>query len=400
MKMLFSHSTKYRIYAILGILIAITITGCGSESPTYKTPKRISKPIHLKVEEPQERTYSDSLYSELEFLTLKGFEQGLIGHINKVIVNDEKIFALDRDYSKSIYAFDKSGNHLFTIGKKGGGPGEFTVIEDFDIHADSILIYDSGNGRISIFDMDGKFKSQGPKLSRIGVIPDAISFKDNKIYSYSQASCGDFGCYTLTVTDLNNELIHADVPNNHLKSFFVDFGKNQFRHKENIYLAQIFNDTLYQIGKDDSMLTPFVLDYERSSQELETINKAVKDRREGLGKLLKARVNIGTVKVYANDSHIWLQNLDDNKLKNIIISISEKQAFSFKNVLFDAERTIPFSDIVGSDNERFIFYVGNEQLLSLKNSENSALKDSEKLDMVNEETNGLLVFAKILLNNE
>lgn len=50
-----------------------------------------------------------------------------------------------------------SGEYLFSIGAAGEGPGEFTS-PDCIVHAgDSILIFDSMGGRVSVFDSSGAF---------------------------------------------------------------------------------------------------------------------------------------------------------------------------------------------------------------------------------------------------
>jgi DNA-binding beta-propeller fold protein YncE len=51
-----------------------------------------------------------------------------------------------------------SGNHLFDIGKRGKGPGEFNLPRDVAIGKDGQLyVVDGGNFRIQVFDRNGKY---------------------------------------------------------------------------------------------------------------------------------------------------------------------------------------------------------------------------------------------------
>jgi DNA-binding beta-propeller fold protein YncE len=58
-----------------------------------------------------------------------------------------------------VRVFDaQSGQHLFDIGKRGTGPGEFNLPRDVALGLDGrIYVVDGGNFRVQIFDRDGKY---------------------------------------------------------------------------------------------------------------------------------------------------------------------------------------------------------------------------------------------------
>lgn len=61
-------------------------------------------------------------------------------------------------HKHSIEVFELSGKHLFTIGKRGDGPGEFNYPTDLDIDSQgNLVVADAMNARIQILDPDGKF---------------------------------------------------------------------------------------------------------------------------------------------------------------------------------------------------------------------------------------------------
>lgn len=77
----------------------------------------------------------------------------------KIAINSEnKILVLDEGNCR-VLKFDRDGNYIQTIGRKGQGPGEFE--DPWEIHLDSkdqIYIYDFRRRNIQVFDNDGNFK--------------------------------------------------------------------------------------------------------------------------------------------------------------------------------------------------------------------------------------------------
>lgn len=64
---------------------------------------------------------------------------------------------LDTDQHR-VVAYDAEGNKLFTIGKRGGGEGEFNMPTHGAVGPDGTLyVLDAGNFRVQAFDKDGHF---------------------------------------------------------------------------------------------------------------------------------------------------------------------------------------------------------------------------------------------------
>jgi sugar lactone lactonase YvrE len=75
----------------------------------------------------------------------------------------ERVYAVDIGGVSSelhrVRVFDaRTGDHLFDIGKRGSGEGEFNLPRDVAIGKDGHLyVVDGGNFRVQVFDRDGKF---------------------------------------------------------------------------------------------------------------------------------------------------------------------------------------------------------------------------------------------------
>jgi hypothetical protein len=70
---------------------------------------------------------------------------------------DGRLFIQDNSSSTFLQSFDSDGRSLPDIGRRGRGPGEFEFARHVTIANDSIYVHDAVLGRISIFDLDGRF---------------------------------------------------------------------------------------------------------------------------------------------------------------------------------------------------------------------------------------------------
>jgi DNA-binding beta-propeller fold protein YncE len=112
-----------------------------------------------------------------------------------------RIYAVDIGGSSSnhhsVMVFDaKSGEHLFDIGKRGTGDGEFNLPRDTVIAPDgSIYVVDGGNFRVQKFTPDGKFISKFGSIGRQGGQfsrpKEAAVDKDGNVYVID-AAFGNF----------------------------------------------------------------------------------------------------------------------------------------------------------------------------------------------------------------
>jgi DNA-binding beta-propeller fold protein YncE len=112
-----------------------------------------------------------------------------------------RVYAVDIGGSSSnehkVLVFDaKSGAHLFDIGKRGTGNGEFNLPRDAVVAPDgSLYVVDGGNFRVQKFTADGKFISAfgsiGRQLGEFSRPKEAAVDKDGNVYVID-AAFGNF----------------------------------------------------------------------------------------------------------------------------------------------------------------------------------------------------------------
>lgn len=93
-----------------------------------------------------------------------------------------------------------SGKHLFDIGKRGKGPGEFNLPRDVAVGKDGKLyVVDGGNFRIEVFDHDGKYlQSWGSAGKQLGTFarPKEIAADPSGNIYVADAAFGNFQIFS------------------------------------------------------------------------------------------------------------------------------------------------------------------------------------------------------------
>lgn len=154
----------------------------------------------------------------------------------------------------------KKGDHLFDIGKRGNGPGEFNLPRDVAVGKDGRLyVVDGGNFRVQIFDHDGKylksFGSIGKQVGNFARPKEIASDKEGNLYVVDTAF-GNFQIFNPEGELLMfiGERSEADMPTRYMlpsgiavdedgRIYFVD----QWFRRLDVYRP-------YSIGPNDGFL--------------------------------------------------------------------------------------------------------------------------------------------------
>ena len=91
-------------------------------------------------------------------INLEEHESDYIGIIHKIIVEENRIFLLDKS-RKQVLVFSLDGKFARAIGRSGEGPGEFRYLYTMDVKGNLIACFDQGNLRITLFDTSGAFRT-------------------------------------------------------------------------------------------------------------------------------------------------------------------------------------------------------------------------------------------------
>lgn len=99
-----------------------------------------------------------SVTEELRIGSIDGDGADVFGRITAFTVDAAGRFWVLEGQSQELRVFDASGRHVRTVGRRGGGPGEFRQAVRVDHAPDGhIWVADPGNGRVSRFDTAGVY---------------------------------------------------------------------------------------------------------------------------------------------------------------------------------------------------------------------------------------------------
>ena len=187
----------------------------------------------------------------------------LLKNIRQVEVFEEFLFI--RDNESEIKVFDMEGSFVRTIGKKGQGPGEYTLCPglSIDMHNKRILL--ETNVGIMIYDIAGNF------INKIPERPINSFYINNFYYSVEERLSNDGEKYYqdthFSIYDKDYNIISTSLRNRYETSTLRVQGrvltKPTFQDGEDIYFyisryfAQSKQDTVFLI--DNHQLSPFLV---------------------------------------------------------------------------------------------------------------------------------------------
>lgn len=77
--------------------------------------------------------------------------------VEDIAILDDGGVAVANRGSEQVRLFDAEGRHLLSFGRKGSGPREFRLLSLVEAYGDSLLVYDEGNDRITVWSRGGRF---------------------------------------------------------------------------------------------------------------------------------------------------------------------------------------------------------------------------------------------------
>ncbi len=154
-------------------ILAVALTACGRADHGAAVVHVDTLPngaIHVRSEGAQWAPGAG--WRAVPDLTLGGDDAGEIDltDIRGLAVDaQDRIYLLDNQ-NAAIHVFDATGRRVRTIGRRGGGPGEFNQPIGIAIHGARLIAVDQGNVRITEFDTSGAVMATHPRsYANIGV---------------------------------------------------------------------------------------------------------------------------------------------------------------------------------------------------------------------------------------
>lgn len=173
--------------SFLSLMLIVSFISCNQNKTKWKGSIEVVDGVPI-VKNPKEGLWDSkenvaaAINKKLQIGELYGPDEFLFVNIQDVAVNSSgDIFIADRELNE-IRKFNKQGEYIQTLGKKGEGPGEFLRIWKVSINSNQeLLAYDRNLDRVSIFSDNGKHIETTKRLSTTPKIyPNRIFDIDRK----------------------------------------------------------------------------------------------------------------------------------------------------------------------------------------------------------------------------
>jgi len=221
-----------------------------------------------------EKQKIDTIIQSYFYLPLQTNKNCLIGKIDKIVINNNRIYILDKAQTKSIFVYDINGKFVFKINKIGKGLGEYDNIRDFDIDmSGNQIVVLCPNFRKLIFynTTNGLFL----KEQKLDFRP--LSFIKVNLNRYL------FDCKVKLEKNMgNNMLMVADsfgnIPIGYFpRTNYTSTEKTPFsRFKDYIYYCSNYNDTIFSY-RNDTLLKKYYIDFGKRKLDITSLPKELFD---------------------------------------------------------------------------------------------------------------------------
>jgi hypothetical protein len=176
------------VSSILLISTFMLLVSCGKEKAKWKGTITEENGVTV-VRNPKEPMYGEDIFNCREELSIgekEGSEEYMFSQVIDLGVDDEeRIYILDFQEAQ-IKVFDKKGEYLRTIGKRGQGPGEIQRPMNLVITpGGQILVNDRGARFLHFFTLSGEYLRSVSQATAFHLSRPKVDSKDNIVARYS-----------------------------------------------------------------------------------------------------------------------------------------------------------------------------------------------------------------------
>ena len=234
----------------------------GSNKITPKSTSISSPCIKVNFNEMKDISETRSLFfKSFRRIQLETDTSMLIGNIDKIILNGDRIYIIDKNITSSIFIFNQNGRFVNKISRKGEGPNEYINLHDmfYDKIENTINIISwAGNGsqyKIMSFNRDGYklMKQFSPEL----VFYQAERMKDGRyiFHSKNQSSLPGISMDVSIYSNTLNRLFDGIKIPSYILNKTLFSSQYLFEDKKgNFYSTSAYTTDIYKIESDSVCL--------------------------------------------------------------------------------------------------------------------------------------------------
>jgi hypothetical protein len=187
---------------------------------------------------------TSDLIKDIRFIPLETTADNIIGGISKIIKNKDRYYILDASIGK-ILVFETNGKYLFSFGKIGKGPEEFTKLVAISIDSKNDVIYLLDNGRKIIkTDLNGKFILEKNAPSEYNRIQNIVAH-DGFLYGASGQQEGIEKMFQIIQFDELLNPVNYFLPYEYSFPGILSFANRLYEFNNTVNFVNVFENKIY-----------------------------------------------------------------------------------------------------------------------------------------------------------
>ena len=289
-------------------------------------------------------------FRHIELIPLETNNNVVVGSVGKIIFHQNRYYVFDEHHAQeAVHIFDESGKFIFTINKRGKGPGEYTELTDVIINPFT------GNlnllnpwGFVIIYDLQGNYVKTSHKVTNaeLPVVHKLIALNDKIFVFYSGYRNPKIIYYDME----EMKILHQEYEEN--PALHVFWGKTFYEYRGQWYFYRLFDNAIYELSSN-SMVKSYTLDFGKHNYN---VNK--------MGNLFQIKDPRNDPKKFTSQFSYILSEIGQNN-RYVMAQIRLPKEDRLVNIMYD--KSVQQCKLVGQFDESVGFnpiVVTNEFVLS------------------------------------
>ncbi|NVK84038.1 MAG: 6-bladed beta-propeller [Cytophagia bacterium] len=360
------------------LFLCLVIANCSESKSSGIVFKDGFASIPIDIDAPK-RNLSDFVET-VEVIQLEETPNSLMGSILEYEKIGENII-LRNFNTNSVIQFTEEGKYISSFSKSGNGPKEYSFILSFWVDGESVFIYDSPNGRVQEYDIQGIHKSS-TRISQSAI--NSIISKSGKFYlSTIRPIEGTHRFYTIML-DSNGAPIDMQIPYEYGKLIINGWGYSDFALLEGELMHHYANNDTVYIQRDGQFEPYISFDFGdnwawKGVGEIESM--------EDFDAVTRQKGKVFTIAPIVSNDQVYLSYLHEGSTPSILVDLKTGKSATIRDGYSSELRPIKYeagqlvyvanstvlADFVNSLNQVEVKYLGHASLESIESSENPAL---------------------------
>lgn len=189
----------------------------------------------------------ENIFDHISFLSID-HNNMFLPNAAKIIYKNSEIYISD---GFILYMYDSNGKLAGLIDKKGKAKGEYLAITDFGVSNDKIILLDSKNKNILIYDKQGSFEFD----IKLNVFASTFTIKDDSLLvlnnDYSTYEDSQKGKITLINSNTGKTSYFGTYNTNKTNYMHIIGGFNFYNNGKDLFFYENFNPFVYKIENMD-----------------------------------------------------------------------------------------------------------------------------------------------------